>query len=124
MIDEEKFHHAFAAFLGQRRIGPNAHPFAHVLRAGNLRTRHPVDDRLSIFAKFKFAVRPHFWKTHFHQAHAAVAGRTELLVIAVARHVAASLLARLDQACPLRKLMPDAVDLDVEHLRGCRCIGH
>src|SRR5205814_6526039 len=45
MIDEKKFHYALAAFLRQRRIGLDPHPFAHILRAGNLRTRHPVDQR-------------------------------------------------------------------------------
>ena len=43
MIDEQKFHNALAAFLRQWRVGPNPHAFAHFLRAGNLRTRHPID---------------------------------------------------------------------------------
>ncbi len=38
-------------------------------------------------------------------------------MIAITRHVAAGLLAGLDQARAFRELLPDAVDLDVEHLR-------
>ena len=124
MIDQEKFHDALAAFLGERRIGPNAHPFAHVLRAGNLRTRHPVDDRFAIGAELGFPVRPHFWKSHFDQAHPAVPRRAEFLVVAIARDVAAGFLARLDHASAFRKLKPDAVDLDVDHLLRCRRVRH
>src|SRR5687768_3575463 len=125
VIDEEEFHHSFPAFLGQRRIGANAHSVAHILGAGDLRARHPVDDRLSIRTELRFAVRPHFRQTHFDQAHAAVTGGAELLVITVARHIAARLLTGLDQTRALGKLTPDAVDLDVDHLRWCwRLIAH
>src|SRR3984893_17174814 len=117
MIDEQKLHHALAALLRQRRIGSDSHAFAHILRAGNLRTRHPIDHGLSVGAEFRFAIRPHFRQAHFDQAHTAVAGRAELFVIAITRDVTAGLFAGLDHARPLWKLMPDAIDLDVHQLR-------
>ena len=106
MIDEQEFHHAFAAFLCQRRIGANAHPFAHILRAGNLGTRHPIDYRFAVRTEFRFAIRSHFRQAHFDQAHPAVAGRGQFLVVTIARNVAAGLLARLDHARPLGELVP------------------
>ena len=117
MIDEQKFHHAPPAFLHQRRIGAHAHAFGDILRAGNLRTRHPVDHRLAVGAELRFAIRPHLRHSHFDQAHPAIARRAELLVITIARHVTAGLLARLDHARAFWELMPHAIDLDVEHLR-------
>src|SRR5207244_12365224 len=39
----------------------------------------------------------------------------QFFVIAIARHINASLRAGFDDARPLRKLMPHAVNLDVEH---------
>src|SRR5256714_11747104 len=72
MIDEEKFHHAFSAFLGERRIGADSHPFAHILRAGNLWARHPVDYRFAVRSELRFAVRPHFRESHFDEAHSAI----------------------------------------------------
>ena len=124
MIDEEKFHHALAAFLDERRIGANAHPFGDVLRAGNLRARHPVDDRFPVGAEFRFAVGPHLRQPHFDQTHPAIARRAEFLVIAISRHVAARLLARFDHSRPFRELVPHAVDLDVDHLHRCRRFRH
>src|SRR5947208_969682 len=54
-------------------------------------------------------------RTEFDQAHAAVAGRGKFLVITIARHIAAGLLARFDQAGAFGELPPDAVDLHVDH---------
>src|SRR5205085_11278773 len=48
MIDEQKFHHAFATLVDQRRTCAHAHSFSHVLCATYLRTRHPIDDRFAI----------------------------------------------------------------------------
>ena len=98
MIDEQKFHHA-RGDIPRPAASRSARPcLRDILRAGNLRTRHPVDHGFAIFAEYRFAIRSHFRHAHFDQAHAAVAGRGELLVIAIARHVAAGLLARFDQA--------------------------
>ena len=48
MINQQKLHHPPTALLGQRRIGANAHSFGNVLRAGNLRAWHPIDDWFGI----------------------------------------------------------------------------
>ncbi len=117
MIDEEKFHHPAPAFLDQRRIGAHPEAFGDIGRATDLRTRHPVDLRFAIVAEDGFAIGAHFRHAHFDQAHSAVAGGGELLVIAIARDKAAGLLAGLDQARAFGELVPDAVDLDVDHLR-------
>src|SRR5581483_5216347 len=121
MIDEQKFHHAAAAFFDQRRSRAHAHPFGHILRATNLRTWHPIDRRFAIAAELWFAIRPHLRHAHLDQTHSAIARRAELLVIAIARHVFARLLARFDHTRAFRKLMPDAVDLDVDGLRWTCC---
>ena len=114
MIDEEKFHHPAATFLDQRRIGPNAHAFGDTSCAQEICGRGiQLIYRLAICAELRFTIRAHFRHAHFDQAHAAIAGGAELLVIAIARHVAAGLLAGLDQARALGKFVPDAVDLDV-----------
>src|SRR6266542_1169932 len=114
MIDEEKFHYTALTFLYQRRIGASRHAFGYVLGAGNLRTRYPVYDRFAVGTELRFAIRAEPREAHFDQAHPAVAGRTELFVIAVARHITAGFLACLDHACAFRKLMPHTVDLDIE----------
>ena len=118
MIDEKKFHHTALAFLHQRGIRAHAHSFGDVLRARNLRTRHPVDRWLTIRAEFWLAIGTEFWKSHFDQAHSAITRRTELLMITVARHITAGLLTRFDDARAFRELMPHAIDLDVEQWCG------
>ncbi|KAF5408112.1 MAG: hypothetical protein Udaeo2_17080 [Candidatus Udaeobacter sp.] len=73
MINEQEFHYATLAFLHQGRIGPDAHSLCDILRAGNLRSGHPVDDRFVVRAKLWFAIRPESWKSHLDQAHPAIA---------------------------------------------------
>ena len=118
MIDEQKLHHSALAFLHQWRIRAHAHPFAHFLRARDLRTRHPVDHWFAVRAQLWFAVGPESRHGHLDQTHPAIARRAELLVITIARHKNSSLRARLNHARALRKLMPHAVDLDVEQGNG------
>ena len=43
MIDEQKFHHALAAFLNQRRGGANRRAFADLRGATNGGARNPVN---------------------------------------------------------------------------------
>src|SRR5947208_446115 len=124
MIDEEKFHHAALTLFHQRRISADGHAVGHILRAGNLWTRYPVDDRFAIGAEFRFAIRAEPWESHFDQTHPAIPRRRELLVVTIARHITPGLLARLDHARPLRKLTPLAVDLNVQQLRGWSLISH
>jgi hypothetical protein len=85
---------------------------------------HPVDDRFVVRAKLWFAIRPESWKSHLNQAHPAIAGRTEVLVIAIPRHEIASLFASFDYAGAFWKLMPHAVNLDVQELWRWNWIGH
>ena len=74
MIDKEKFHHTALTFLHQRRIGANGHAFGHILGAGNLRTRHPIDNRFAISAELGFAIWAEPREPHFDQTHPAIAG--------------------------------------------------
>lgn len=122
MINEQKFHDAAAAFLRERRIGAHAHAVGDILRATNLRARHPINNGLSIRTEFRFAIGTHARHSHFDQTHAAVAGRAEFFVIAITRDEKAGLLARFDYACSFWELMPHAVDLDVE--QGSRFVRH
>src|SRR5205823_12786528 len=117
-------HHAALAFLYQGRIGPDAHSLGDILGAGNLRPWHPVDDRFVIWTKLRFAVRAEFWKSHFREAHPAIARRAQFLVITIAWHITAGLFARFDYARSLWKLMPYAINLDVQELRRWNWIGH
>src|SRR6266480_340053 len=114
MIDKQKFHHTVLTLFHQWRIRAHAHAVDDVLGARNLRARHPVNDRHAVGTKLRLAVGTHFGHTHFDQTHPAIPRRTEFLVITVTRHVTTSLFAGLDQSRALRKLVPHAVDLDVE----------
>src|SRR6266849_5473462 len=113
MIDKQKLHHAAATLFGEWRICAHAHSFAHVLGAGNLRTRHPVDHWFTVSAELRPAIGPEFRHAHLNQTHSAIARRTQLFVIAITRHVTAGLRARLDHTRAFRKLTPHAIDLDV-----------
>src|SRR5262245_5485123 len=124
MIDEKEFHHAPLAFLHQRRVGPDTHSFGDILRAGDLGSGHPVDDRFVVRAKLWFAIRSESWKAHLNQAHSAIAGRTEFLVIAIPRYETASLFAGFDDTSAFWKLMPHAINLDVQELWRWSWIGH
>src|SRR5207302_5575209 len=69
MIDEQKFHHAFATFVNQRRTCAHAHSFSDILGAANLRTRHPINDRFAIRAELGFSVWTHSRHPHLDQTH-------------------------------------------------------
>src|SRR5207247_1805829 len=124
MIDEEKFHHAALTLFHQRRVGANSHSFGNVLSTGNLRTWDPIDDRFAVRAEFRLAIWTQPRESHFNQTHPAIPRRGELLVVTIARHITPGLLARLDHARPLGKLMPDAINLHVQQLREWSLIGH
>jgi hypothetical protein len=122
MINKEEFHHAPLAFLHQRRICAYAYSLGDILRAGNLRAGHPVDQGFAVSAQFRFTIGTKSWESHFDQTHSAIARGTELLVITIARHITAGLLACLDHARAFWELMPHAIDLDIEH--WCSRIRH
>ncbi len=122
VINEEEFHHTVLAFLHQRRICAHTHSFSDILRARNLRARYPVDQRFAVGPQFGFTIGAHFRNSHLDQTHPAIPRRAEFLVITITWHVTASLLACLDDPRAFWKLMPDAVNLDVEHWRWRRGI--
>src|SRR5690349_9278487 len=64
VTDQQKFHDPALTFLHQWRVRANGHAFSDILRAGNLRARHPVDDRFAVGAKLRFAIRPKPRKSH------------------------------------------------------------
>src|SRR5439155_26950111 len=72
-------------------------------------------DRFGIRAELRHAIRTEARESHFDQTHPAITGRTELLVVTVARDENTDLRARLDHACALGKLMPCAINLDIDH---------
>src|SRR5437867_4208360 len=117
MINEEEFHHAALALLYQWRICPYAYSFGHILCAGNLRARQPIDQWLAVSAQFRFTIWTESREPHFDQTHSAIAWGTELPVITVTRHITPGLLARLDHASAFWELMPHSINLDVEHRR-------
>src|SRR6266496_6066159 len=124
MIDEEKFHHAALTLSHQRRISADGHSVGNVLSTGNLRTWDPIYDGFTIPAEGRLPIRPEPGKTHFDQTHPAIPRRGELLVVTIARHITPGLLACLDHARSLGKLMPLAINLDVQQLREWSLIGH
>src|SRR5438270_2221021 len=75
MIDKQEFHHAFAAFLNQRRTCSHPHPFSDILGTANLRTWHPVDDRFAVAAELRFAIGTHSRHSHLDQTHSAISRR-------------------------------------------------
>ena len=115
MVDEEKFHHTFAAVLDQRGVGAGGHAIGDFKSAGNLRFRRPGDLGPSVGAEDRLAVGVHFRTADFEQAHAAVAGRAQGRMVAVVGDEAAALHAGLDQLGAFGELAPGTVNLDVDH---------
>ena len=123
MVDQQKLHHALAAFAHHRRIRPHAHPLGHLLRTGNLRPWNPCDLRLAVRAQNRLPVWRHFRHPDFHQTHPAVARGAELGVVAVPGHKLLGLRAGFNDFGAFGELEPSAVDLDVDHRDG-RCSAH
>ena len=74
MIDEEELHHAALAFFHQRRTCAHAHSLSDILRARNLRARHPIDNGFAVGAELGFAIGSEFRHAHLNQTHPAIAG--------------------------------------------------
>jgi hypothetical protein len=51
VIDQEKFHHTLATFLGKAQTGAHCHSFADLRSAGDGRTRVPRDFRSAVGPK-------------------------------------------------------------------------
>ena len=95
VVDEQELHHPFARLLDHRRVGLDRLALGGGQRAARLRLGRPRRD--------------------LDQAHAAIAGDAEALVIAEARDLLAGQLARLQHGRALRNLDLDAVDGDFRH---------
>ena len=80
MVDQQELHHALARLLHHRRVGDDLLPVGDRQRAGRLRLRRAG--------------------LHLDQAHAAVAGDRQALVVAEARDLDAGQLAGLQDVMP------------------------
>ena len=116
VVDEEEFHHALAAFFDEFAGGADAHVFGNRVGAGDDRARHPADGFVAVFVPLRLlAGRGAGRHAHLHEAHPAVSGRTELRMVTIVGNDGSRLAAGLDHPCAFGKLVPDAVDLDVDH---------
>ena len=115
VIDQEKFHDALAAFFDQFAAGADAHVFAHRVGTGDDGARHPADDLVAIFVPLRLlSGSGPGWHAHLHQAHPAVPRRAELRVVAIMRNRDARLATGFDHPHAFGKLVPSAIDLDVD----------
>ena len=94
MVDQQELHHPLARLLDHRRVGADHHVVADRHGAGG--------DRLGR-------------ALHLDQAHAAIAGDRQPLVIAEARDLDAGLLAGLQDGDPVLDLDLDSVDGQCGH---------
>ena len=107
MIDQQEFHHAFARLLDQRRLGVD--DLRRVVPVG----RKVVDAHGARGDGLRHAL-------HLDQAHAAVAGDRQALVVAEARNLGASLLAGLKHGDAVLDLDLLAVDDELlGHVSRC-----
>ena len=95
VVDEQELHHPFARLLDHRRVGADRLAVGGRQRAARLRLGRPRRD--------------------LDQAHAAIAGDRQPLMVAEARDLLAGKLARLQHGRALRDLDLDAVDGDFRH---------
>ena len=116
VVDEEKLHDALAALFDELAGGADAHVFADRIGAGDDRTRHPADDFVAVFVPLRLlAGGGAGWHAHLHQAHPAISGRAELRMVTVVRDDDFRLATGFDHPGAFGKLVPDAVDLDIDH---------
>ena len=94
MVDEQKFHGAFLCIHGQFGTGKDFHAIRHRGGAGR--------QRLGRFF-------------HLHQAHAAIGGDGQMLVIAETRNIDARAIGHLDEHFALFRLQLSAIYFDIEH---------
>ena len=95
VVDEQELHHPFARLLHHRRVGENLLIVGGGQRAARLRLGRPG--------------------LHLDQAHPAIAGDRQPLVIAEARDLLPRQLARLQHGGARGHLDLDAIDLEFGH---------
>ncbi len=119
VIDEEKFHHALAAFVDDGRVDADAHALGDL--GGRSRSAGAASSRPRACRRRRgwACAGRRLGHAHLDQAHAAVARDGELGVVAVMRDELADAARDLDGVEALGELHPDAVDLHVEE----RCVG-
>lgn len=116
VIDKQKFHYALAAFFNELSGGADAHVFADRIRASDDWTRHPANIFITMIVTRGFlsrsGARGH---AHLHETHTAVAGSRKFRMITIVRHFHLHRAAGFDHTRPARELVPNAVDLHVDH---------
>ena len=116
VVDEEELHDALAAGFDQLAAGADAHVFGDGIGAGDDRAWHPTDRFVAIGIALRLLARGGAGRhAHLDQAHAAVARRAELRVVAVVWHDDTGLAAGFDHAGSFGEAVPCAIDLDVDH---------
>lgn len=116
VVDEEELHDAFAAFFDEFAGGADAHVFCNCVGAGDGRAWHPADWLVAVFIVRGILAGGWAWgHAHLDEAHAAVSRDCELGVVAVVWDVAFGGAACLDHAGALGELVPNAVDLHIDH---------
>jgi len=116
VIDEKEFHHALTAFFDQFAGGPEAHVFGHGIGTSNHRTGHPTDRDVAVFVVLRVLAGCRAGRhAHLNEAHPAAAGRAQFWMVAIMRDDGSGLFTGLDHPCALGKLVPSAVNLDVDH---------
>ncbi len=116
VVDQEKLHHAFAAFFDQLAGGADAHVFRDRIRAGDGGTWHPANFLKAVLIIGRLLTRGGATRhSHLDQAHPAVSWHCQLRMVTVIRHIHFDLSAGLDHPGAFGKFIPDTVDLDVYH---------
>ena len=138
VVDEQKLHHALAAFFHDFAGGADAHVFRNRIGAGDHRAGDPADVFVAVFVPLGFLAGCGAGRhAHLDEAHPAVSGGAQLRVVTIVGNDGAGCPAGLDHPRALGKLVPNAVDLDVDHaffgrkvfrqcqFRSCRrCVAH
>ncbi len=116
VIDEKELHDAFAALFHEIAGGADAHIFADGIRAGDDGAGNPADDFIAIPVPLRLlAGGGTGGHAHLDEAHAAVARRAELRMVTIVGDRDLRLAAGLDHAGAFGKLVPNAINLDVDH---------
>ena len=116
VVNQEKFHHALAAFLDKLAGGADAHVFCDGVRTGYGGARYPADGLVAIFIADRLLTRSRPRRhAHLHHAHPAVSGDGELRMVTIIGHILFHRAAGLDHPGAFGKLVPNSVNLNIHH---------